>query len=242
MQVPKISLLICVLALGASMAIRAADTPAQAAARAALEAKLKELNEQTPPADTAVDAPVVKKTALEAAKPATKVKTTPAPVKNDVALKPVASESVQAKAAADKKAKQATADAKARQDAEKAAAELKAKKETQAAAEAKAAADKKAKQAAADAKAKQDAAKAAADLKAKKEAQAAAEAKAAAAKKASEAYYPGKDLGLKKIDAPALPITTSKGERLQALLEKYKADKLSPEDYHKQRSVILAEP
>ena len=231
MQVPKISLLICVLALGASMSIRAADTPAQAAARAALEAKLNELNAQTPPPTTAVASPGVKKTTPEAAK----VKTAPAPVS-------AASETAQAKAAADKKAKQAAAEAKARQDAAKAAAELKAKKEAQAAAEAKAVADKKAKQAAAEAKARQDAAKAAAELKAKKEAQAAAEAKAAAAKKASEAYYPGKDLGLKKIDAPALPITASKGERLQALLEKYKADKLSPEDYHKQRSVILAEP
>ena len=37
-------------------------------------------------------------------------------------------------------------------------------------------------------------------------------------------------------------LSASKQEKLQALLEKYKADKLTPEDYHKQRSAILSEP
>lgn len=55
-------------------------------------------------------------------------------------------------------------------------------------------------------------------------------------------YYPGKELGLKPISAPALPISASKAERLQALLEKYKADQITPEEYHQQRAAILAEP
>ena len=57
-----------------------------------------------------------------------------------------------------------------------------------------------------------------------------------------EVNYPGKDLGMKPIAAPALPIAASKEEQLQALLAKYKADQLSPEEYHKQRADILAAP
>jgi hypothetical protein len=60
--------------------------------------------------------------------------------------------------------------------------------------------------------------------------------------KAADVNYAGKDLGMKPIVAPALPIATSKADRLQSLLAKYKADQISPEEYHKQRSAILAEP
>ncbi|HXI71934.1 MAG TPA: hypothetical protein VNN22_16380 [Verrucomicrobiae bacterium] len=44
------------------------------------------------------------------------------------------------------------------------------------------------------------------------------------------------------IIAPALPISMTKEQRLQALLAKYKADQINPEEYHKQRAAILAEP
>jgi hypothetical protein len=54
--------------------------------------------------------------------------------------------------------------------------------------------------------------------------------------------YPGKDLGLKPVSAPPLPISTAKQQRLQALLDKYKADQLTPDEYHQQRAAILAEP
>ena len=54
--------------------------------------------------------------------------------------------------------------------------------------------------------------------------------------------YVGQNLGLKPIVAPGLPINTSKQARLQALLERYKADQITPEEYHKQRAAILAEP
>ena len=60
--------------------------------------------------------------------------------------------------------------------------------------------------------------------------------------KPAEANYAGKDLGMKPIVAPALPITASKEDRLAALLMKYKADQISPEEYHTQRAAILAEP
>lgn len=63
------------------------------------------------------------------------------------------------------------------------------------------------------------------------------------AKPATANYdYAGKDLGMKPITAPALPITASKEDQLDALLMRYKADLISPAEYQKQRAAILAEP
>jgi len=54
--------------------------------------------------------------------------------------------------------------------------------------------------------------------------------------------YPGKQLGLTPIESPAPPVSADKLAKLDALLVKYKADQVSPEEYHKQRAAILAEP
>jgi hypothetical protein len=54
--------------------------------------------------------------------------------------------------------------------------------------------------------------------------------------------YPGKELGLKPIEAPAPPISADKQAQLQALLAKYMADQVSPEEYQQQRAAILAQP
>jgi hypothetical protein len=56
------------------------------------------------------------------------------------------------------------------------------------------------------------------------------------------ANYPGKALGLKPIQAPPLPISAAKEAQLQGLFERYKADQITPEQYHIERSKILAEP
>jgi hypothetical protein len=88
----------------------------------------------------------------------------------------------------------------------------------------------------ADAKAKPAADKRLADKPA-----AQAKAKKAKLEKPGMAY-PGADLGLKQIPAPPLPISASKADRLAVLLGKYQADRISPEEYHSQRSAILAEP
>ena len=56
------------------------------------------------------------------------------------------------------------------------------------------------------------------------------------------ANFPGKELGLKPIVAPPLPISPAKEAQLQGLLEKYKADQITPEQYHAERAKILAEP
>lgn len=58
----------------------------------------------------------------------------------------------------------------------------------------------------------------------------------------ANANYPGKDLGLKPILAPPLPISPAKQAQLQGLFERYKADQITPEQYHAERARILAGP
>ena len=108
--------------------------------------------------------------------------------------------------------KQAEADAKARKEAEK-----KAKAEAEA-------------QKKADAKARKEAE---AKAKAEKDNSAQSKTNPPAAKKSSTTT---------PIEAPPLPISADKEQRLQELLKKYKAEQLTPEEYHKERSKILAEP
>ena len=50
----------------------------------------------------------------------------------------------------------------------------------------------------------------------------------------------GKPLGLKPILAPPLPITSAQQAELQALLEKYDANAITPEQYQAERAKILA--
>jgi hypothetical protein len=47
---------------------------------------------------------------------------------------------------------------------------------------------------------------------------------------------------VKPIQTPALPISATKEERLRALLEKYKADQITPAEYHTERAKIIGEP
>ncbi len=51
----------------------------------------------------------------------------------------------------------------------------------------------------------------------------------------------GKD-ELPPIPAPASPLPATKEAKLEALLIQYKADLISPAEYHKQRAAILAQP
>lgn len=56
------------------------------------------------------------------------------------------------------------------------------------------------------------------------------------------AVVPGKALGLKSIEAPNVPISANQQAQLQALLIKYKANQITPQEYHKRRAEILAQP
>lgn len=117
--------------------------------------------------------------------------------------------------------KQAEADAKARKEAEKA----------------------KKKQAEADAKARKEAEKAKkAEEKKQAEAQAKAGQKPAAGQNNPQPKVGNKVPALQPIERPPLPISTDKQQRLQELLQKYRADEVTPEQYQKDRAKILAEP
>lgn len=58
----------------------------------------------------------------------------------------------------------------------------------------------------------------------------------------SDANYAGKELGLKPIAPPPLPISVGQEEQLQVLLIEYKANQITPEQYQKRRAAILAGP
>lgn len=60
--------------------------------------------------------------------------------------------------------------------------------------------------------------------------------------KASNAIVPGQEPGFPPMVAPALPISAAKQQQLDALLAQYKANLISPEEYQKQRADILAAP
>jgi hypothetical protein len=47
---------------------------------------------------------------------------------------------------------------------------------------------------------------------------------------------------VRPMEMPALPISATKEERLQALLQKYKTDQITPEEYHTERAKIMGEP
>jgi hypothetical protein len=52
----------------------------------------------------------------------------------------------------------------------------------------------------------------------------------------------GKKSGFIPLEAPPLPISLEKQQRLADLLQQYKADAITPEQYHRERARILAEP
>jgi hypothetical protein len=54
--------------------------------------------------------------------------------------------------------------------------------------------------------------------------------------------YAGKSLGFPPIEAPPPPISAQKEAALQALLGKYMANEITPEEYQKERAAILAQP
>lgn len=212
MQTPKFSLLICALTVCGGLALHAQDTPAQAAARQALEQKMKELDANppsTPPAASAVPS------AEPTAPAAVSVPIAPS-VDDGVVMQPVNKKSKPADAV---RASQKSAD-------KKLAAEQAAQTKAKAKVDAQTAVAKKA--------------------AAKKQAEKAATKASQMAAKSVEAPAPvvisGKNPGLNPIPAPTLPIPATKQEKLQSLLEKYKADQISPEEYHQQRASILAEP
>ena len=130
--------------------------------------------------------------------------------------------------------KQADAEAKARKEAEKKAkAEAKANREAE---KAEQAIIKK--HAEAEAKARKEAEK-----KAQAEEAPKAESQKPPAEQSQAQPKSGKKApALTPIEPAPLPISADKQQRLADLLRQYKADQLSPEQYHQARTKILAEP
>ena len=82
-----------------------------------------------------------------------------------------------------------------------------------------------------------------AQSKAEKAAQVEAEKAEAAAKAERNAKRNAKlsPKAFQPIEAPALPVSNEKQQRLAELLQKYRADQVTPEQYHLERAKILAE-
>ena len=176
MQISKISLALCVLALGATPVIRAADTAAQASARAALVSKLFEIGAETPVTNKTSAAQVQTEVVAPAAAPIVKPRvkaTEPVMVPMDKSKAKAEQATMEARQKAEKAAKQA--------DAERKADELKAQKQTAKIAALHKEKDEAAAKAQAKAKAKAEAEQAVVDTKAKKLAK-----KQAAEQKAAE--------------------------------------------------------
>jgi len=238
MIISKLTPFLCALAIGATgLTVRAEDNPAQAAARMALAKQLFEMSGQ--PAANTVDTNVV-------TKPLTK-KEAKAKAKADQAAA-----DANAKQEADKQlAEQQAAHTAAQANANKAVAEVaapgdagqKEAAERAALAAAMAPGTNTAIQATTSASVTPAATDATAKKEKKKKKDAAAVQPAAVPPSTSATTnYIGQELGMKQLAGPALPISATKVERLQALLDKYKADQLTPEEYHQQRAAILAEP
>jgi hypothetical protein len=200
MQISRISLLLCALAASV-LPLAAEDTPAQAAARQALEQKMKELD-ANPAAvpDATVAAPAATATPVVEVTPAGAT-ATDGDAKNAALL-------------AEKQKAQAAAQAKAEAKAEKAKQAALLAEQKRAAAAAK-------KQAAMEAKKRAEA---------EKSGLATVPAAAPAATVTTNS------------EAAALPISAAKQQKLDLLLFQYKADQITPEQYHEQRAAIIAEP
>ena len=106
----------------------------------------------------------------------------------------------------------------------------------------KAAAAAEEKRLADEAKARRAAA-AEASARAKAEKQAAAEAKKAKSDKPKpEATTVTSPVTLAPVEPPPSAVSASKEAKLAELLRKYKSDSITPDEYHKERARILAEP
>lgn len=224
MRISNLVSAVCATAfLAGSLAVRAQDTPAQAAARAALLQKMSELNkQQSQPTNPApATSIVIPPTAapVQAGQPENATPTVPPPAVTQPAPPVIVvtpsgagqEKAVQPTNAApdmvmtpvnppNSKAEKAAAKARAKQEADQAAADLKAKKEADKKAAAQKAADEAAAKAQAKAKAKAD--KAAAEANAKADAQQAA----ADLKAKKEAEAAGKaQAAVRPVVQPAAP-------------------------------------
>ncbi|HWH71089.1 MAG TPA: hypothetical protein VNT26_17005 [Candidatus Sulfotelmatobacter sp.] len=212
---------VCVLAL----TVRGVDNEAQAKARAALEQKLKELDPASPQSPAVTPAvPAAPATPATAAAPVAAPASEPEAIaKAREALRQKISE-LQAQQPA------VAAQPSAPQPAAPTLFDAPAATNPEAIAKAQAALSQKMAELNAQAEAKRKTEQAA-----QKPApvQAASKPKVEVKKTAALRFQP--------LEGPALPIAADKQQSLAELLRKYKADEITPEEYHQQRAKILTQ-
>jgi hypothetical protein len=229
MQFSKFMPLVCAAVFCAGfISIRADDNPAQAAARAALEQKMQELDIQeassNAQATAAAAQPAPASVPAETPQPPAIVVTSSGATEEQPAspaagtTSPGIDEQAIVRAALDKKMRELDAQEAAQQAAQQSSTNAETPPVTAVAPEQPKPAETQPVQTAP------------------------VQIPVATAPPPTIADYPGKELGLKPIEPPASPVSADKEAQLQALLAKYMADQVSPEEYQKQRAAILAAP
>jgi hypothetical protein len=244
MQISRRILVACVTtAILFPTFLRAGDTEAQIKARQALEQKMNELVTQPAPqapARPVAPAPVPTKKAKPAVKPVPTVQPSPA----EPAVKPKAQPLPQAAPGASGAIFMPVPEASSGPDAEKARAALRQKmNEMQQPPAAIAAPGEPAFQAV------PGDASPAVTVMTKPQSEKAAKSepnpkklKAEKAEKPQPVVTTKSPAAFPPMQGPPTGLSADKEQRLQQLLQEYRADKLSPDEYHVQRAKILAEP
>jgi len=266
MRVPKLLLAVCAATVCAGfISVRAQDNRDQAAARAALEQKMRELDAQSSQTNAA---PVVPQNETPPAQPAPHVRTvqTPVPSAAAVSTPPTVSDKEaqdQARAALEQKMRELDLE----REQQKQGAPILVNSSGAVVVEVQT--NQPAPEMAAPTAAQSvitpspggsslfaPATPASPDAEAQTAAQAALQQKMAEQPDASEtrstlfssspspanAAYAGKEPGFQPIVAPPLPISAGKEAQLQALNARYMANQIPPAEYFKQRAQILAAP
>lgn len=259
MQISKILLAVCtVMGCVGSLSFAGQDSPSQIQAREALRQKIAELNAQE--SQTPAPQATKKKKAAPAPAPQPVVQPPPVVVAPPPAVAtpaPVVTTTPPAASASRMTSEQA---AQLREALRQKMAELDAQEKTgqptfapvTSTSQAKSAAVIKAEQKAAAAEAKRQAEEAKAQERAAAEApkRAAAaekqrwedESKAKSAKPNPVTVTKANAAAFAPVEPPPSAVPASKDAKLADLLRKYKADAITPEEYHKERAKVLAEP
>jgi hypothetical protein len=270
MRIPKFLLAVCAAIVCAGfISVRAGDNSAQAAARAALEQKMNELDAQSSQTNTAPAAPQNEAPPMQPAPSAGTVQT-PAPSAPAVSTPPMAPDTEaqdKAQAALDQKMHELDMESEQQKQGgpilvnSSGAVVVEAPTNQPAPAvtppAAPAPVEAQAPPAAANSSLFEPASPTASNAGNQSAANAALQQKMAelnqgqtaqfqpvpaAPPESSGATYPGKASGFEPMVAPPLPISPDKQAQLQALTAKYMANEISPEAYFKQREEILGEP
>jgi hypothetical protein len=232
MQISKLPLWICALTLCGGFTLHAQDTPAQAAARAALMQKLNDLD-TNPPAATPTPAPVQPVPAATAPVTVAPAAEAPATVATPAPAAEIPAEATFTPAAASNSAP-VTAVPAATQTAPAG--------DTAAQAAARAALEQKMQELQISTPAAPKTSVPVETAPVQPSPVASAPAMTTPAMTAPAANPPAQVVGERTIVAPAAPVSMTKEEQLARLLMLYKSNQLTPLEYHDQRAAILAQP